>query len=120
MQHGTYSKYVHDACRCDDCKTAQREYARGKPRKRSNQEQYKKQHARAEKAKRHALREDVPHGTLDGYTNHACRCWECTEAGSSYARVRAGGSKPKNKTPKYGTKHSTGNGLAAIQKGFVE
>lgn len=70
------------------------------------------------KARDHALREDVPHGTLDGYTNHSCRCWDCTETMSSYYRVRAGGTKPKNKVPKFNVKHSTGNGTAAIQLGL--
>lgn len=118
FEHGL-GGYNNHSCRCAVCRLAKAEYMQWWRSHKMNDKQ-RKVDARRKLAKRHALREDVPHGTLDGYTNHACRCWECTEAGSSYARVRAGGSKPKNKTPKYGTKHSTGNGLAAIQKGFVE
>lgn len=120
FEHGTRGGYTNHACRCEDCLAAEREYQRGRKKKRANERQYKKQHARNEKAKRHAKRTGFRHGTLYGYTTRACRCWDCTEAGSSYARVRNGGTAPKNKENKYGTKRSTGNGLEGVRSGLIE
>lgn len=119
FKHGA-GGYNNHACRCSVCIQGMREAQRGRPRKRNDPMQYKKQHARNEKAKRHALRTGYEHGTLNGYTNRACRCWACTEAGTAYARQRAGGTAPKNATPKYGTKRSTGDGLEGVRSGLIE
>lgn len=59
-EHGTRSRY-HGGCRCDDCRTAKREYMRtlqGQP---------------------------APnHATVSGYVNYGCRCEPCKAAYSRY------------------------------------
>lgn len=53
---------------------------------------------------------DPRHGSLNGYTNHGCRCVECVAAMSAYYRERRGGSKPKQ-PGRYHVAPSTGNGI---------
>ena len=55
------------------------------------------------------LPDDPRHGSINGYTNYACRCEECREAWTTYHRVRNGGTPPKNTQPKYSVKTSTNN-----------
>lgn len=54
--------------------------------------------------------DDPRHGSVNGYTNHHCRCDECRFATSAYYRQLRGGTKPKA-PGKYNVVASTGNGL---------
>lgn len=61
VTHGTYSGYAHYGCRCENCKSAFREYVRQARRRRSE-------------------KEPPRHGTVSGYTNYLCRCELCANA----------------------------------------
>jgi len=113
LVHGS-SGYNNHGCRCAVCRSAKAEYMRWWRVNKMNDGQ-RKVDARRDMARRHATRTGFKHGTLDGYTNHSCRCWDCTEAMTAYYRVRNGGSAPKNSAPKYNTVRSSGNGIAGVQ-----
>lgn len=53
---------------------------------------------------------DPRHGSVNGYTNHHCRCDDCRVAMSAYYRQLRGGTKPKQ-PGKYNVLPSTGNGI---------
>lgn len=89
--HGTSWQYRVGKCRCTAC------------RKWNSDERAK---SRASKA---GLPEGDPRHGLNGYTNYKCRCEVCTAAGSSYYRIKRGGSAPVNPEPKYGTAVSKNN-----------
>jgi hypothetical protein len=63
IEHGTYSGYVHLACRCEPCVKAMRKY-------------------RSELAKR----KPPVHGTSSTYRNYNCRCDECKGAWNAYLK----------------------------------
>lgn len=76
VAHGTESRYVNQACRCPECKTAHAAHMGMR---------------RAER--RQLLTEDpglAPHGTPSTYQNWGCRCEPCKAAqAASKAEYRA-------------------------------
>ena len=70
--HGTRSRYVHGACRCDECCRANTDYQWASNRRRAR-----------------ALASDavqVEHGKKSTYDNYGCRCEACTAANAAYFR----------------------------------
>lgn len=71
--HGNTAGYVR-GCRCDACRDAMRSYM---------------QDWRTTITARVAAGElTIPHGTLGGYNNYACRCKECRNAARLHQRRR--------------------------------
>lgn len=71
LEHGTVHGYIHHGCRCEECKTAIREY---------------RQQARGRSVPNHL------HGHLSTYQYFGCRCDACkgaaNEARAQYPRKR--------------------------------
>lgn len=65
VEHGTRSRYIHDGCRCDACRTANRAYLREWEAKRQRPT---------------LTDDDSRHGTVNGYKHFGCRCEPCKEA----------------------------------------
>ena len=71
-RHGTYSDY-NQGCHCELCTAAKREYGR----------RYRKANAERIRACIEAgapLPANIQHGRTGSYTNHGCRCEDCTRA----------------------------------------
>lgn len=63
--HGTYYRYNHYRCRCDECRKAAREHHLARIK-----------------------RGPKKHGTASAYRNFGCRCAKCTKAERKYQRDR--------------------------------
>lgn len=59
VNHGTYSGYTNNGCRCEPCRGAMRSYVKARKERGISWEQ---------------------HGTYTGYNFYSCRCMECRGA----------------------------------------
>jgi len=112
LQHGTYTCYSNNRCRCDKCKQAARDHAQHHNRKNGRLEYVncKKCNKRMRKGaggklltnqgtehncKPHVApnSKNIKHGTMGTYLNHKCRCDACMEVmrATSINRNRANG-----------------------------
>jgi hypothetical protein len=91
--HGTQSKYSH-GCRCDECRRAHADHQ-----------------GNLVQGHRENPPSWIPHGTIGGYSNYACRCRACTSAWADYcygAKKRRKGTLAAD-DPRHGTVNGYGN-----------
>jgi len=74
--------------------------------------------SKAQRGKRVGPRSAPYHGTVNGYTNHKCRCQPCRDAFAEYVREyrtkRFVGVKCSVKRCKRPASQAAGNGLCAV------
>ncbi len=104
MKHGTRSKYVHDSCRCDECRQANTDYQWAADRRR--------------KRALAAGAVDVEHGTRSTYKNYQCRCEACTAANAAacaaYARSRVEPVERQSRALRGDAQTSAGRGFSTL------